>query len=165
MCVFGICVCVWGGWGGFCLYEHYIHLFPSDRASEESVKLCMNMLSQSRLVCRTVPLFILLQFAAILHNRLLLLYYILTFFSCYSRAYCVLLIMIRMHYPLVYLRLLRFSSARNHVWMSYCCYRVWFSVAQKVDSCCTFEAFYGSSDIGLIAWVPILERLINSLSP
>lgn len=67
-----MCVSSGGGLECVCLYEHCIHLFPRDRAGGESVKLCMIMLSQSRLSCRTVPLSFLSEFAGTLHNVLLL---------------------------------------------------------------------------------------------
>lgn len=51
-----------------------------------SVFMKMIMLSQRRLVCRTVPLSFVLEFAGTLHNMLLLLCYILTLVFLF---YCV----------------------------------------------------------------------------
>lgn len=54
-----LCACVCLDGGGGCLCERYVQLFPRDRAGGESLKLCVIVLSQSRFICRTVPLCVL----------------------------------------------------------------------------------------------------------
>lgn len=105
-------MCVFGG-GGRSVSVYVSIIFTCFLVTEpvQRVENEMNMLSQSRLVCRTVPLSILLEFAGILHNTLLLLCYILTLFFYYS-VYNVSLLHV------CWLRLgciMNFSSTRSHV--------------------------------------------------